>query len=443
MHERLNSLTLRTDEARLEVAAHNSPRIEVIGTEERVARRSAAERLTSLRRATDGLFSEAVWALHRGLVDNPDSAELHDLLGEFYAERYADAERRGALEELPLYRALLRSFDNGRWERWLGTGCELTVASLPEGEDLELLRLDNREGRLRPSESLGKLAHETVVALPPGRYAIAPILEGGEIESLSVRRRWLYPLLLHRGDRRHVVIDLRGEDQAGDAFAFVPGGPALVGGDPQASGSGVERSIELRPYAIARHPVTVGAYDRFLSALRGQSAALARRRRPEDFDQQRRAGPRRPVVGVPLESAQAYASWLSDATGRPIRLPTADEWEKAVRGADGRIYPWGDSFGRDSCASILTCEPNQPPPEVGSFPSDRSPFGLLDSAGGVWEWTAEEDNGRALVVGGSILSEAGACRAASRRDLSAQCSMSSLGFRVVMDLGEAVPKELA
>ena len=57
--------------------------------------------------------------------------------------------------------------------------------------------------------------------------------------------------------------------------------------------------------------------------------------------------PLAPVVGVSWFEAEAYCNWLSEELGRPIRLPTEEEWERAARHTDGREYPWGKEFDRN------------------------------------------------------------------------------------------------
>lgn len=94
--------------------------------------------------------------------------------------------------------------------------------------------------------------------------------------------------------------------------------------------------------------------------------------------------PNCPVVGISWYEALAYTNWLAKVTGKPYRLPTEAEWEKAARGTDGREYPWGDNFDISLCNTDLSNLERSSP--VGIFPGGQSPYGCFDMAGNVWEW---------------------------------------------------------
>jgi toxoflavin biosynthesis protein ToxD len=140
-----------------------------------------------------------------------------------------------------------------------------------------------------------------------------------------------------------------------------------------------------------------------------------------------------PVVLVSHSDVRAYAGWLSRKTGRVWRLPAENEWEKAVRGTDGRRYPWGDKF------ETLYLNSHDKGPfdtqPVGQYPKGTGPFGLLDGAGQVFEWTASRaGKGRYIVKGGSWDDKGcGICRPAARHGRPDYLKHILVGFRLVRE----------
>src|SRR5262245_22698258 len=146
----------------------------------------------------------------------------------------------------------------------------------------------------------------------------------------------------------------------------VPAGPFLMGSDPQRDPEAhyaeqPQRTVEVPAFRIAQYPLTVAEYG---CAVR----AGALREPPEWTRQSQR--PDHPVVQVSWKGAITYVSWLAQATGEPWRLPAEEEWEKAARGTDGRLYPWGDRW-EPTRANTNDGGPGDTTP-VGSYPSGVS-----------------------------------------------------------------------
>ena len=142
---------------------------------------------------------------------------------------------------------------------------------------------------------------------------------------------------------------------------------------------------------------------------------------------------RHPVVLVSQGDARAYAAWLSARTGRTWRLPSELEWEKAVRGTDGRAFPWGNIWDPERLNSHDRGPFDTLP--VGQFRQGEGPFGLLDGAGQVFEWTASPGNpGRFIVKGGSWDDKGcGVCRPAARHARPAGLKHILIGFRLLAE----------
>ncbi len=140
-----------------------------------------------------------------------------------------------------------------------------------------------------------------------------------------------------------------------------------------------------------------------------------------------------PVVLVSHADAVAYAKWLSRKTGLRWRLPSELEWEKAARGGDARVFPWGDEFDAARLNSHDAGPFDTTP--AGAYASGASPLGVLDAAGQVYEWTATlSAPGRAIVKGGSWDDKGcGVCRPAARHARPVELKHILIGFRLVRE----------
>lgn len=162
----------------------------------------------------------------------------------------------------------------------------------------------------------------------------------------------------------------------------VPAGPFLMGSPPGLAVSIAELSqheVDLPAYYIGRYPVTNEQYAEFIKQNpqldEPKNVGWSARRPPSGKE-------RHPVVKVSWYDALAYCRWLGRVTGCPYRLATEAEWEKAARGQEGYIYPWGQAWIDGLCnAGGADISP------VDGFPDGGSPYGCLDMVGNAQEWT--------------------------------------------------------
>lgn len=162
-----------------------------------------------------------------------------------------------------------------------------------------------------------------------------------------------------------------------DTMVVIPAGPFRMGTDMERADSqnGPEHVVDLPAYRMDKYPVTNAQYARFVAAA-GYRAPLDWKdgRIPKGLELH-------PVTMVTWSDAKAYAKWAGK------RLPSEAEWEKAARGTDGRRWPWGNKMDPSRLNTYYTVGSTTP---VTKYPNGASPYGLLDMAGNVNEWTSSD-----------------------------------------------------
>ncbi len=161
----------------------------------------------------------------------------------------------------------------------------------------------------------------------------------------------------------------------------IPTGPFTMGADTNDSEQPAHQ-VTLPDYSIAAHPVTVEEYRLFVEATKHAPPASA----GNIYWTMQLQHKNHPVVNVTWHDAVAYAAWLRDLTGQAWHLPSEAQWEKAARGTDSRLYPWGNEWNP---AKANTSEGGRhATTKIKSYPQGKSSYGVWDMAGNVWEWTA-------------------------------------------------------
>jgi formylglycine-generating enzyme required for sulfatase activity len=231
----------------------------------------------------------------------------------------------------------------------------------------------------------------------------------------------------------------------GAAMVYVPAGEFTMGSsDADRDARDEEKpahAVDLDAFWIDKTEVTNAQYQKCVEAGACQEPACWENGDLNGADQ--------PVVCVTWDDAQAYAAWAGG------RLPTEAEWEKAARGTDERLYPWGEEAAECEKANFKGCAGRTV--TVGSYPDGASPYGALDMAGNAWEWVADRydegyyhdsparnpqgpDSGeRRVLRGGSFDMSESRLRNAFRIGNKPAYSNWDLGLRVVVPADSAQP----
>ena len=165
-----------------------------------------------------------------------------------------------------------------------------------------------------------------------------------------------------------------------DEMVLIPAGTFIRGTDTGGFDEQPIREIFLDAYRIDRYEVTNHHYALFAAAT-GHRKAGPPARYAKNVGKMR--GPNQPAVYVSWEDAKAYCEWKGK------RLPTEAEWEKAMRGSDGRLWPWGNADQPAGANWARVDDGHDVAAVVGAFRSDVSPYGVVDGAGNVMEWVED------------------------------------------------------
>lgn len=298
-----------------------------------------------------------------------------------------------------------------------------------------------------PGIAMWRILEAQLPAEPPLRSFLYPeplqLLEELNSDATPQHRREEIGLRLNQlGDRRRGV----GLNDAGlpdIMWIDIPGGEVTLETDSQ-------DWFLVKPFQLARYPVTWSQYRAFLDAKDGYSNEAWWEGRPrQEKPGALSSSPSYPAINISWYDALAYCRWLSAKLNLNIRLPTEWEWQWAAAGSKRQVYPWSNEW---NVARANTDEAGiGRTVAVGLYPLGRSPFGIDDMAGNVWQWCLNsyaepsnvtlETNSSPVRRGGSWDLDPGSCRTSHRDSLGSPLSdRYHLGFRLCC--GSPIPKTL-
>ncbi len=388
----------------------------------------------ALRRSVELQQLAVDQGLHGALRLAPHLVEAHRALVERYRLRHEQAETDRDEDELARAETLVRMHAEALPETdpvrrscatyLKGDGALSVVTDRPGARVLLYeYQLHNRRLVEVPVRELGTTPLREV-SVPMGSYLC--MLKHPDCD--PVRYPAEVPRLGHwdgvaPGQAQATPIWLPPKGLLGAHEVYVPAGWFRSGGDPEAHNGQEARRLWSDALVMQRFPVTNRDYLTFLDDLvaRGRTEEALRHAPRERAGAVNEQGaliyhfegtrfsllpdaegdawlPDYPVLQVDWFGAQAYLRWLAERTNRPWRMPGGLEWEKAARGVDARLYPWGDYLDPSWCCMSDSHEHYRLPAVVDTFPVDISPYGVRGLGGNTYDWCADLTNAPQEVV---------------------------------------------
>jgi formylglycine-generating enzyme required for sulfatase activity len=296
-------------------------------------------------------YQEARTAFEAGLQLNPANAMAHFYLGD-------------ACRGLKAWACAEAHYE---------TSLELDAQSPVAG----LAKQRGRKAKVWRLLEDGKQAINEPKALPEKVAQAKDTLDIANKLGLDDEQQAFYQLLQEKIQQRHKQNHAKAASAETQEMpmALVPAGEFIMGSPGGAADEQPVHRVYVDAFFMDKYEVSVGQYAKFLEDTSLEA--------PPDWDiMNQPQHQKRPVVNIDWADAVMYCKWAGK------RLPTEAEWEKAARGTDGRIYPWGNEFPTRLHANFGKTEWNNHAAlvPVGKLEDGKSPYGIYDMAGNAWEW---------------------------------------------------------
>lgn len=375
--------------------------------------------------------------LQGALTHKADLMEAHLALAELYQAQHQKAEERNnkhdgtiLLEKLKHHVLALREDHpiRQRFERYIAGDGVFSLHTSPSGAHVSLERFVIYNRRL-VAHSLGEIGVTPLEKYPiaMGSYRLRIQKEGYEdaLVPIQISREGTWNVDVPDDVDSCIVLQPKGGVSKDEVF--IPKGWFWCGGDPELANSLDKKKIWVDSFVMSKYPITNAQYIAFLNDLMekghtSQAMLHVPRERAGTYGEEGSAiygynedtgfylrpdadgdvwGMDWPVMMVNWVSACAYASWRAEKDGLSWRLPYELEWEKAARGADSRVYPWGNHFDPAWCIMRGSHQGRPMPQSIYSQPLDESPYGVQGMGGNIRNWTlssAKSDYSQCIVM---------------------------------------------
>lgn len=424
---------------------------------------------------TDRSYGRASQLFEAALAADHNNERARELLADSLFERALGAERDRSTHQLEdlLQRLSVYDVDGSRRARWQAPG-RVKLQVQPDNAHVLLGRYASDAQQKRRLNGVRELNAESraQLSLLPGSYLLVVSAPGYSEVTM--------PFVIARNDDLRLDLTLPKQANVPRGFVYIPTGSSLFGSADESMRKSFLSTVPLhrvvtKAFLIAKHETTYGEWIEYLNSLPvpQRSALLSRPAKgnmggsvalkqlpdgsyqlslqpvsteatahasqpfvyPARSQRAQQNWLRFPVGGVTRDDAAAYAAWLH-GSGRVAgaRLCSEVEWERAARGADDREFPHGDQLEPSDANHDATYARNNAalgPDEVGSFPASRSPFGVDDLAGNVFEWVVSSFNADEVVSrSGSFATQEVTLRSTNRNVFDPSFRDPGIGFRI-------------